>query len=609
LLWLLPTLVVAGLVNGVGLGNSAERGADENTYTASAWLFDALGVMTRFSPLLDHPPLGWLQISAYTGLTGAFDRWEFAVLAGREAMLFFTLASVALLWLLARSLRLSLPAATAAALLFAVAPLGVSLHGTVSLDNVATPWLLLAFLLSMSRRRQLVAFIASGAAFSIAVFSKETFLFALPILVWVMVRSSRRRTRVYTLTAAVVTIELLLGAYFVIATVYGTGLPAGPLSRTDALPFSPVAAGAIALPITTWWQLDAPMLSVALVASLAGLLVHRTRPFAVLTLGVGALLLVPVGILPLSFVTLAIPFAALVIAGIVDAAVVLVRRGGVRRSVLPIGVVAAIAAGALVAVPLWATQLNALLTGRADDPVRDAQAWLTDNADPQQRLVVDEAMVVDLLRAGWADDTVVGYQSVASAAAPAVDLPVGWQSAAFVVTPAAAAAADAPRVREARSITRVVATFGSGADAVEVRQFAGAMDAAAVVRGESSALRRELGAELVENPAIVLGDADRALLTEGRVDERIIAVLGALSSAGDVEVAGFPVAAGEEGRALREVALISVDGQALVYEGQLTTRGMAVVDALAGPYAPDKTSIDGHRLVLRFPLPTAESDE
>ena len=605
LFWLLPTLVVAAAVNVTSLVRVAPRTTDENTYVAYAWALNAVGEMAGFSPLVEHPPLGWMQIAAYARLTGAFDRWDVAVMAGREAMLFFTLLSVALLWLLARRLRFSYAAATAAALIFAVAPLGVASHGTVSLDNVGTPWLLLAFLLAMSRRRQLAAFIGSATAFSVAVLSKETFLVALPILIWLLVRSSRPHTRVYTVTAAIVTVEVVLGTAFVVADLLNQGTPVGPETRTDALPFSLGTTGDLAGALTGWWQLDAALLAVAAVASIAGLLVYRTRPFSVLTLAVGALLLLPAGMLPLSFVTMAIPFAALVIAGVVDAAVVVIRRRGVRRSVAPIGVVAAVAAGALVAAPLWTMQLSGLLWGEPDEPVREAQAWLADNADAQQRLVVDDAMLIDLVRAGWAGDALVGYRAIETAAAPAAGLPEGWRSADFVVT----AVAGRPQLAEALAGTRVVAAFGGGADAVEVRQVIGATDDEPADEADSVALRRELGQQLAENPAIVLWSADRALLMDGRVDERIIAILGALSASGDVEIAGFPMVDGEQDLALRTVALFAIDDQPLAYGGQGTLRGEALVNSLVGTYSPDQISFEGNRLVLRFPHSTGEPAE
>lgn len=156
-LWLLPLLLVAGLVHRINLAGAPQRIDDEGTYTAQAYAVERFGELAHYTYWYDHPPLGWLQIAGWTSLTQAFDRLDPAVLAGREAMLVAHLASVALLWVLARRYQLGRPAAAAAVLVYALSPLAVQFHRTVYLDNVATPWLLGAFVLALSTRRQLAA--------------------------------------------------------------------------------------------------------------------------------------------------------------------------------------------------------------------------------------------------------------------------------------------------------------------------------------------------------------------------------------------------------------------------------------------------------------------
>ena len=202
LVWILPVLALAGIVQRINMAGSPQRIDDEGTYTAQAWAIGHLGELTHYTYWYDHPPLGWIQIAGYTGLTGAFGRYDQAVMAGREAMLFFALVSVLLVWLLGRRLGLSRPASAVAALVFGVSPLAVQFHRTVYLDNVAVPWLLLAFLLALSRKNQLAGFIGAAFAFGIAVLSKETFLLALPFLAWVMIRNSDKSTRRYTLATS-----------------------------------------------------------------------------------------------------------------------------------------------------------------------------------------------------------------------------------------------------------------------------------------------------------------------------------------------------------------------------------------------------------------------
>ena len=73
-LWLLPPLLIGLIVNAINLGGSPQRIDDEGTYAAQAWSIANLGELTHYTYWYDHPPLGWIQIAAWAGLTDAWDR-------------------------------------------------------------------------------------------------------------------------------------------------------------------------------------------------------------------------------------------------------------------------------------------------------------------------------------------------------------------------------------------------------------------------------------------------------------------------------------------------------------------------------------------------------
>ena len=133
---------------------------------------------------VEKPPLG-------------FSRYNVAVLAGREFIVVAGVVAAAMLFILARRLRLSRPAAGAAVLILALSPLAVQYQRMVFLDNVATPWLLAAFVLALAPSRQLAAFAGAALCFSIAVLSKETDLLFLPFLGWQMWRMALTVYRVH----------------------------------------------------------------------------------------------------------------------------------------------------------------------------------------------------------------------------------------------------------------------------------------------------------------------------------------------------------------------------------------------------------------------------
>ena len=616
LFWLIPVLLVSAFVNFINVGGSPQRIDDEGTYTAQAWAVTHLGELAHYTYWYDHPPLGWLQIAAYTQLTGAFERWDISVLAGREAVLVASLIAIVLLWALARRLGMSRGAAAVTGILFALSPLALQFHRTVYLDNIAVPWLLLAFFLATNRRGQLAAFAGSAVAFGFAVLTKETFLLALPILIWVMVRSARRETRRYTLSVAASILTLIGGSYLLLAAVKGelfSGV--GRVSLMDGITFqlgSREGSGSITDPdslinrtLGMWWQLDPVFIVLSLLAGIAALTVARLRPYAVLLLAMTAFMFRPGGYLPVPYVIMLLPFGALLIAGVVDLAIARLRRKGSARRSFAVGAVAVAAIGAVVAVPLWTTQLRGFVLADLDQPLRGAQEWLIENASTDQRVIVDDAMWVDLVKAGWDRDNVIWYYKLDTDPAVQAQSPNGWRDADYVVTTDSMRTFPGafPQVQEAIDNSVVVASFGEGTQAVEVRRVAvDGAEQAVVSQEDAAAARAALGAQLVTNPQVQLGDADRDRLTAGQVDARIVAVVGALAGTGSVTVAGFPIVDGEDDRPFRQVAIPAIGGSPTVADGVLSADARALVDSLSGTYTPSSVEIVGDSIVLRYPV-------
>jgi hypothetical protein len=616
LYWLLPVLLVSAVASFVNVGGSPQRIDDEGTYTAQAWAVAHLGELAHYTYWYDHPPLGWLQIAGYTQLTGAFERWDISVLAGREAVLVASLIAVVLLWALARRLGMSRGAAAVTGILFALSPLALQFHRTVYLDNIAVPWLLLAFFLATNRRGQLAAFAGSALAFGIAVLSKETFLLALPILTWVMIRSARRETRRYTLSVAASILTLIGGSYLLLAAVKGELFSgAGRVSLMDGITFqlgSREGSGSITDPdslinrtLGMWWQLDPVLIVAGLLAAVAALFIARLRPYAVLVLAMTAFMFRPGGYLPVPYVIMLLPFGALLIAGVVDAAVARLRRMGAGRRTLALGTVVVASIAAVAAVPLWTTQLRGFVLADLDQPLRGAQEWLIENASTDQRVIVDDAMWVDLVKAGWDRDNVIWYYKLDTDPAVQVQSPNGWRDADYVITTDSMRTFPGafPQVQEAIDNSVVVASFGEGTQAVEVRRVAiDGAEQAATSQEDAAASRAALGTQLVTNPQVSLEDADRDRLTAGQVDSRITAVIGALAGSGSVTVSGFPIIDGEDDRPFRQVAISAIGGVPAVAAGRLSPDARALVDGLTGTYEPSRIDIDGDSIVLRYPV-------
>lgn len=186
-LWLGGILLTAGLVHGINMFNYPYIHDDEGSYTAQAWAVLTQGRLSHYTYFYDHSPLGWFQIAGWMWLSERLG-WSdgAAIHAARTFMLVVQLASVFMLYRLARSLTGSVIAASLAALLFALSPYGVYWHRRVMLDNIMTLWLLVALYLAVDGRPTLQRTWLSGLAMGFSILSKLTTIALVPVLLLIL---------------------------------------------------------------------------------------------------------------------------------------------------------------------------------------------------------------------------------------------------------------------------------------------------------------------------------------------------------------------------------------------------------------------------------------
>jgi len=583
-----------------GVARSPQRIDDEGTYVAQAWAVLNLGELTHYTYWYDHPPVGWLQLAGFFALTGVVEHAPNAVVAGRIAMVVVQAVSVVLLWVLTRRLEFSRWAAALAVVLFSVSPLALQYHRTVYLDNIATPWILATFVLLLNPRRRLVAYAAAGLTFAVAVLTKETTLLLLPAVAWVFWRATAGGSGIRRYALAVSgSVFVLAGAFYVLfAAVKGELVP-GPdhTSLWEGIRYQLGGREASGLvwqegtlgnrTLSIWLALDTVLPVLAVVLAPVGVFVRRVRPFAVGLLILLAMLLRP-GYLPVPFVIALLPLVAIVTAGVAQSAVGMVRRKGSR---LVTGIlVAALAVGgagtASAAAATWPTQLRGLTIAPLDAPVTDAQAWIAQNVPDDVRLLVDDSLWVDLVRAGRDRRDVVWYYK------PDTDAAVtsGWQNYDWIVTSDSVRSdpTSFPTVQGALANSRTVAQFGEGDRRVEVRRIGATDD------DPLAAARSQAGAALAANPRLDLDATATGLLQDGRVDPRLMTVLAGVAGRASFTVREFPAVPGEDAAdgLRRTVVLDGPDPQ-------------AVRDALSaqrGAYLPDSVAVSGSQLTVQFPI-------
>lgn len=490
-------LAVVAAVHGFGMDANPAPIDDEGTYVAQAWAVQVHHALTPYTYWYDHPPLGWIQIAAWTWLSHGFRAGQPAVEAGRQFMLMADLASAALLFLVARRFGMRRGWAGAVVLIWALSPLAISYQRLVYLDNVATPWLLAALALALTPRRQLWAYASAGACLAVAVLSKETVLVYGPALVVLVWQSADRKTRAFCLTALGVTFALVTLAYPLYALLKGELLPGpGHVSLFDAVRFQltgRTGSGSLLDPhspahalVSGWLGQDPWLLGAGYVLLPVALWIRRLRPLAV-ALAVPGLVALRGGYLPEPYVIGLLPFAALVVGGVADRAWRRPRRSTSERALTWVGrarrtlVLCVAGAAVFSAAPAWAHGVHRLTTTDTWGPLHQSEAWIEANVSRRDRVLVDDTMWVDLVEHGFNPRLgVVWFYKLgfSNNLDPSVTrrLPDGWRDFDYVVsTPSMRGAlvqtpGRLPQITAALTRSTTVAAFGTGPDRIEIRR-------------------------------------------------------------------------------------------------------------------------------------------
>jgi len=492
-------LVAILVVQGWNIADYPTLSDDEGTYLAQAWAVQQGKGLAHYTYWYDHPPLGWIQIALLTWIPSWFSPGSMTVGSMRVVMLVVSAVSAVLVYVLAR--RLSLPrwAAGLAMALFGLSPLSVVLQREIFLDNLAVMWTLLAFTLAASPSRHLWHHFGAGLAAATAVLSKETMLVVLPALFVTMWRHSHRDTRKFAVTGAVTACVLIGCSYPLFALLKGELIPGGGhVSLWDGIKYQMTRPGSGFIldeasgshgVLHSWLYYDRvlPLGGLAgallLVATWRWSVTARALAGPALTITIlTALAMRPNGYLPAMYVIQALPFLALVLAGATASVAHAVLRRWRRpdeqrwrtRGRYALAAVLALAAGAYV-VPKWYDGDRTAVTTDANAPYRAASKWLsTEVADPKDtRVLVDDALWLDLVHDGYRPGLgVIWFYKADLDPAVTKTMPHGWKDLDYVVASPTVRrdAVDLPNVRAAIEHSTPVATFGSGADRIEIRQ-------------------------------------------------------------------------------------------------------------------------------------------
>ena len=300
---------------------------DPGTYLSQAWSVQYEHTLSPYSYFYDHAPAGWIQIALWSMLTNGFDRYDSAIGFGNECMLIAKLASSRCCSGWAAGCGSAGPAPPAPRCCSGSVPLELVYSRWTFLDNLVTPWLLLAFVLALPRR-SVSAATGAALAFAMAALTKETALVVLPALVWALAQNLDRRNRAQVIAVAGFSGLLLMAMYPLYALYKGELLERpGQNSLLGTAKWQLVereSSGSLLDPgsptahrVGQWLGIDRYLLLAGLVAIPIALLGRRLRP-AVLVLVIQWLVLVRGGYVPFMHVVNLMPWSALVVVGAVE---------------------------------------------------------------------------------------------------------------------------------------------------------------------------------------------------------------------------------------------------------------------------------------------------
>jgi hypothetical protein len=595
----------------INLTGSPGRFDDEGTYMAQAYAVAKWGELAHYTYWYDHPPAGWLQLALWTTISGP-DFGGNAVASGRYLMVVVAVITAGLLWTLARRIEMSRWASAAAVGVFALSPLAISLGRMVYLDNLAVAWVLGGLVLLCSPRYRLSAMFGAATCFAIAVLTKETMLLLLPMFAWLVWTRTAPATRRYALAVFVAVFGVVVSMYVLMAVLRGELVPGpGHVSLWDGIGFQlwkRTPGGVLDDPyslnrrtVNAWIALDPALPFLAVPIALAALFVKRLRPFAVGLVTLIATIFRP-GYLPAPFILSALPLTALLAAGIGEVALRKLSRTPRNRSiVLRRFRVPALAAGALIvsiAVSLWLPAYHGVMASDDDLSMRQTLKWIEQNVPKTDRLIVDDAFWVDLIRDGRNRHNVVWAYKVDTDEQVQGWAPKGWTDYDWVVSTPSMRANMPPNgiLTDAVAHSQPAATFGSGGTRVEVLR----VDNGAPTSKPPSPAAPAFGGQLAARLAADTDPDVLAVLQSPTVDQRVLAALAVIAATEPVRVEDISTIEGEDdtGTPQREITLSGPRDR--------LQRVAAFFERQVGSFAVQSADMTAKGLRIRFPLRTKD---
>jgi len=414
-IWLETTFVVIGLIASlaahmINLFNFPRYELDEGTYMSSAWAI-MHGMITPYAYGYGHPPFAWIQIAGWVQATGGFFIFGDGLNTGRVFMLFYALGSSLLIYLIVRHMSGSRTASLLALVLFSLSPLSIVYQRQVLLDNIGTFWLLLALYFIVISKSRIPYMVLSGIALGFSFLSKETFVLAMPAMIYAIWLYTTRYQHKFALVTFTYTIAALGSSFVLMAVLKGELFPYAwhlpwdhhaHLSMLDTFVQQAQrtqSEGRLVDSWYTWTHQDPLLMDLSIIAVAFNLLTgwwDRQRLFLSL-LTISYWLLIVRGGVVLSFYI--IPLIPLVVLNTVMGLNSILTWLGklVHINILPVFLMLAII-GAVMPYDLQHAEIA--FTQHPTSAQTDAMVWVRNNVPRNDMVVINSYLYMDLRESG-----------------------------------------------------------------------------------------------------------------------------------------------------------------------------------------------------------------
>lgn len=443
-------LTLVAVLYGVNLHGYPEfSNDDEGTYFAQAWAVANQGVMAHYTYWYDHPPVGWIQLAVL--LQPLQWVWSGDAIpvqtAGRGMMTVIAVVSAALIYKIARNLGLPKSVALVAPLVWALSPMTVNLGRQIFLDNISLVWLLACFAL-VTGRPKLQYHIAAGAAFGVAVLSKETAVLAMPAILVTLWVFSWARTRAFSFVGFLGTGTFVISGWLLFAIVKKELFPGpGHVSLWETIVWQLHGRGNAGFMFTDgsgannilkgWLAHDPYLVTAGMLLSFVALFYRQSRGIALVPV-LYLLVALRGGYLPGMYIVTPLPFFALIVVYIAwklwHAASF--RSIGAIRWTGRVAVAALVAASVVVITPSWAARSTRAVTENDNIPYQEALAYVDANLPRDTTVLTDDNAWNELVKMGWSADGWSGplwhFKLDRDPLARAENLPGGWTDVDYI---------------------------------------------------------------------------------------------------------------------------------------------------------------------------------